>query len=619
MKENFLENKYKDLPGLKPVSRAVEQAKKDPKRKFAPHSRDERIEAYLSRIDKVVEDERGWELFKNKIIKDLVIDINDKDSLAKIATGLYEAEKRIAIDQGRKIQLEANPGLIKGYENLAKEKREIQVKSLNYWLDYLKQNDAKYPTWFRYFVVRNLSKMGTLDKKKGEYSERKKHTISPFPEINSEALGFVYRMLTTGVGNQEFTEENQKEKRIELEKTIEKKDFIKLYTFAQIETAGALNRESLKGEWVKYDKGSDYHILENALRGKGTGWCTAEGSAPSQLKDGDFYVYYTKGSSGNYSEPRIAIRMEDDEVAEVRGVNHRQELEPVLLDTAQEKYHSLPGGQKFDKKSSDMKKVTELVKKQEKSEKFSKEDLEFIYQMKSSIEGFGYKKDPRIVELLKERNSKEDVSIIFGCEPSQIAWNKGEINENTKVYIGEWNPEISKKIPENVLHLYESLPGKKILRTTIELSIKSSEEYTKELTKQGFQIHPSAQDMLNKLEPLKQKEKIDLVSFSLEQIGLSLKQSGFSNSTTLQQVYAKAKELGLELCPPQVGPELRLNYKDQPMGEWLRIAMDSISNHRDRPMIFTVESPGLLLGCERGEPESMFMSHMRFVFRSRKN
>ena len=125
--------------------------------------------------------------------------------------------------------------------------------------------------------------------------------------------------------------------------------------------------------------------------------------------------------------------------------------------------------------------------------------------------------------------------------------------------------------------------------------------------------------MLNKLEPLKQKEKIDLVSFSLEQIGLSLKQSGFSNSTTLQQVYAKAKELGLELCPPQVGPELRLNYKDQPMGEWLRIAMDSISNHRDRPMIFTVESPGLLLGCERGEPESMFMSHMRFVFRSRKN
>ena len=37
-------------------------------------------------------------------------------------------------------------------------------------------------------------------------------------------------MITTGVGKQEFTEENQKEKRLELEKTIEKKDFMTIYT-----------------------------------------------------------------------------------------------------------------------------------------------------------------------------------------------------------------------------------------------------------------------------------------------------------------------------------------------------------------------------------------------------
>ncbi|MFA6524416.1 MAG: hypothetical protein WC264_01955 [Candidatus Paceibacterota bacterium] len=617
MKKNFLEQKYSDLPGSKPVVRAVEKAKKDPERKFAPHSRDERIEAYLDRLDKIVEDERGWELLKNKIIKDLAIDTKDEDTLTKIAVGLYESEKRIAIEQGRSneiMKLEDNDELIKGYENLAKEKREIQVKSLNGWLDYLKQNDAEYPTWFRYFIVRNLSKMGTLNKEKGEYSKRTDYTIAPFPEINSEALGFVYRMLTTGIGSQEFTGEDQKQKRADLEKMIEKKDFVKLYTFAQIETAGTLNRESLKGEWVKYDQGSDYHILENALRGKGTGWCTAEGSAPSHLQGGDFYVYYTKGTAGNYSEPRIAIRMQGDEIAEVRGVNHRQELEPVLIDTAQEKYHSLPGGEKFDKKSNDMKKVTELVKKQEKNEQFTKQDLVFLYEMNDSISSFGYEKDPRILELRKQRNIKEDASIIFECNSEQIAYNKDEINENTKAYIGEWNPEIAKKIPKNIEYLYESFPEKKIFRKNIELTTKTSEEYTKEIKVQGMKIYSYAQDMLNKIEPLKQKEKINLVSFSIEQLG-------FPNGATLKEIYNKAKKLGLELCPPQVGPELRLNYKDQLMGEWLRIAMDSIADRDGGPRIFGVEcyGDGLWLDSYDGNLGDRWSGNYRFVFLSRKN
>lgn len=138
--KNFLEQKYNDLPGSKPVIRAVEQAKKDPERKFAPHSRDERIEAYLHRIDHIVEDEREWELLKNKIIKDLTIDTTDEESLTKIATGLYEAEKRMAIEQGRGndiMKLEGNEELMESYENLAKEKKEIQNKSLDAWLSYL--------------------------------------------------------------------------------------------------------------------------------------------------------------------------------------------------------------------------------------------------------------------------------------------------------------------------------------------------------------------------------------------------------------------------------------------------------------------------------------------------
>ena len=61
----------------------------------------------------------------------------------------------------------------------------------------------------------------------------------------------------------------------------------------------------------------------------------AEGSAYSHLRGGDF-MSTTRVASGTYSEPRVAIHMEGDHVAEVRGVNHRQELEPALLDLATE-------------------------------------------------------------------------------------------------------------------------------------------------------------------------------------------------------------------------------------------------------------------------------------------
>ena len=442
----FLDQKYKDLTGSPEVKRAVvatqsdtkrpEETKHYPDREFIPHTRDERIEAYLDRLDYVIKDERGWRRLRQKLVNEFTIDVNDGDTLLKIANGLYESEKRIAIEQGRGTdikELESKHDILTEYKSAIFEKRDIQERTLSSWLDYLKQNDAQYPTWFRYFVVRNLEKMGTLNKEKGEYSKRNDYTIAPFPELNSEALGFVYRMLTTGVGHQEFTDEP--EKRDELTTLIEKKDFIKLYTFAQIETAGAPNREHIEGEWVKYDQGSDHHALENALRGKGTGWCTAEGSAYSHLEHGDFYVYYSRGTKGAYSEPRIAIRMEGDSIAEVRGVNHRQELEPALVDIATEKYHALPGGEKFDKKSLDMKRMTELTKKQETNQPLTKDDLRFLYEVDTEIEGFGYDRDPRIDELLETRYRKADITTLADCAPEHLSTSFTELSLTTEVYV----------------------------------------------------------------------------------------------------------------------------------------------------------------------------------------
>ena len=418
-------------------------------------------------------------------------------------------------------------------------------------------------------------------KEKGEYTKRNSYTVAPFPELNSEALGFVYRMLTTGIGHQEFI--NEQEKRHELAELINKKDFIKLYTFAQIETAGSLNRESLQGEWMKYDQGSDYHILENSLRGKGTGWCTAEGSAASQLQHGDFYVYYSRGNSGTYSEPRIAICMDGDQVAEVRGVNHRQELEPALIDIATEKYHSLPGGEKFDKKSADMKKMTELVKKQEKGEQFNKDELIFLYELNAPIEYFGYDKDPRIEELRDARDTNADLPIFFDCVPGDVAHSFSEIKSTTKAYVGKLEPEIFNMLPQHVEYVYTEFPGEQI-------------KFYKNI-KLGIEIKNG-------------QEEVDLVDMSLHSLGFEDEEL-----TRYEYICKRAFELGLALCPAEVGPlldkQLRVDEKPGPL-DWLRIAISTGSPNDYK--IFVRDSSGNEAFIEDAGPDWTWDPESHFVF-----
>ena len=235
-----------------------------------------------------------------------------------------------------------------------------------------------------------------------------------------------------------LNEERVPELSAELKRRLATKDFAKLYAFAQVECAGNLDRESLEGEWVKYDQGSDYHLLEDALKGKGTGWCTAEGSAENQIANGDFYVFYTKNKDGIPTEPRIAIRMQDNAIAEIRGVDPRQELEPELVETAREKYKDLPGAEKYEKASADMKQMTSIYNKcfridKDTDEKIylsptlTKEELRFLYEIDGKIQSFGYDKDPRIQEVLDTRDDiKADLTTVLDCRPEQISTTEEE-------------------------------------------------------------------------------------------------------------------------------------------------------------------------------------------------
>ena len=70
---------------------------------------------------------------------------------------------------------------------------------------------------------------------------------------------------------------------------------------------------------------------------------------------------------------------------------------------------------------------------------------------------------------------------------------------------------------------------------------------------------------------------------------VSIEELDFKGGETTLEVYDRARELGLDLCPPEVGLQLRLQYLNQARGELLIIAMKPISYLGGKPHIFYVE------------------------------
>ena len=80
-------------------------------------------------------------------------------------------------------------------------------------------------------------------------------------------------------------------------------------------------------------------------------------------------------------------------------------------------------------------------------------------------------------------------------------------------------------------------------------------------------------------------------------------------------IYARARQRGFELCPAELGPQLRLQYLNQPLGEFLHIAMAPIALYGGEPADFTVANGGarLILIAGYAGPNFIMPSTMRFV------
>jgi hypothetical protein len=85
-----------------------------------------------------------------------------------------------------------------------------------------------------------------------------------------------------------------------------------------------------------------------------------------------------------------------------------------------------------------MKRLTDIEKKHKAKEMLNREEVFLLYEIEREIQGFGYRKDPRIQEIRSQRNIREDVSRIFECKPEEIALKQKELTDDTVALLGKF-------------------------------------------------------------------------------------------------------------------------------------------------------------------------------------
>jgi hypothetical protein len=97
---------------------------------------------------------------------------------------------------------------------------------------------------------------------------------------------------------------------------------------------------------------------------------------------------------------------------------------------------------------------------------------------------------------------------------------------------------------------------------------------------------------------------------------VSASELGVDSESNLSDIYRLAKGFGLTLCPGEVGPQLRLDYRDQPVGEVLDIAMEPVATYYGDPTILSLMNFGQGLALVGGDGRSDFIvtQTKRFIF-----
>ena len=140
---------------------------------------------------------------------------------------------------------------------------------------------------------------------------------------------------------------------------------------------------------------------------------------------------------------------------------------------------------------------------------------------------------------------------------------------------------------------------------------KGVDAYRNALEAARIKIGDAANELLGRhaFRYVTSKTEVELALVSASELGVYTESS-------LSDVYRLAKSFGLTLCPGEVGPQLRLDYRDQPVGEVLDIAMEPVATYYGDLAILSLINfgSGLALIGGNGRSDVSVARTKRFVF-----
>ena len=150
-----------------------------------------------------------------------------------------------------------------------------------------------------------------------------------------------------------------------------------------------------------------------------------------------------------------------------------------------------------------------------------------------------------------------------------------------------------------------------IWRTITLGAYKGVDAYRRALDSAGIKIGDAADEILGRpaVPYTRMKTDVELALLSAADLGVE-------SESSLADVYKRARQVGLALCPAEVAPQLRLDYRNQPLGEALNIAMEPVATYSGEPTILALVNfgTGLALIGSDGRSEFMVPRTWRFVF-----
>lgn len=134
----------------------------------------------------------------------------------------------------------------------------------------------------------------------------------------------------------------------------------------------------------------------------------------------------------------------------------------------------------------------------------------------------------------------------------------------------------------------------------------------KTLEDKGCTISDWAGDIFNKITIASQPTEVDLLVATTQEL------TGKIQATTAE-IFNSIRRIG-ELCPAEVGPQLRRQYLDQPNREFLLVAMEPITGSGGGLFVFRVERDGSdrWLSAYYGRPDGLWGADHQWVFVRRK-